>query len=124
MNPGDASPRINGELLPQYIGIIVRLVGRIATVDYNSGIALIVASDNVQIKVKMHPESIERQGYSAKIVEVIGKVNPDQSLSEFAVIPFTDTFGKINHCVVNLLSDLANYEAMLRLMQVYKPLFL
>jgi hypothetical protein len=94
MNPTEATPRINSRFVPQYIGAVVRLVGRIDNLDYAQGMAYISASDGGHVRIKMNPESIERQAYNGhKIVEVIGKVNADQSLGELAMVPFEDKFG-------------------------------
>jgi len=108
MNQYDTpTPRVTANMLNQYIGQTVRFVGKM---DHQDSGAAHLMSDNQLVKVKMSHESIEQSTYNAFFVEVVGKVNADRSIQE------------ISSMSINSM-DLPNYEQLVQLMQLYKPLF-
>ena len=83
------SPRVNGALLSQYQGKTVRLVGRVVNYQPGSPTANIEASDGVTVTIRLNPVS----QISSSFIEVLGTVNPDNSLSEIQSTSFGDNFG-------------------------------
>ncbi len=95
MESDDASavpvPRVNSEHLNRYVGSLVKFVGRVTE---QRGTKVQLASSNGNTVV------VNRNAQSAQIyststfVEVFGQVNPDLSISEYAVLGFSAEFGK------------------------------
>ncbi|KAI8815806.1 replication factor A protein 3 [Fimicolochytrium jonesii] len=76
-----SSPRVNSALLPKCNGKNVRLVGKVLAVNPGSGEALFEACDQGQVTVHMIPGSPVSEA-TGKIVEVLGRVQPNLSIQE------------------------------------------
>mmetsp|Transcript_17378 Transcript_17378/g.19489 ORF Transcript_17378/g.19489 Transcript_17378/m.19489 type:complete len:107 (-) Transcript_17378:67-387(-) len=72
------TPRVNQQLLQNYIGALVRVVGRVVQAPSN-GQAVLETSDKQQVSVTLAAASIPWQD---AFIEVIAKVNSDCSLQE------------------------------------------
>eukprot|EP01116_Phalansterium_solitarium_P014212 TRINITY_DN31780_c0_g1_i1.p1 TRINITY_DN31780_c0_g1~~TRINITY_DN31780_c0_g1_i1.p1 ORF type:complete len:116 (+),score=10.77 TRINITY_DN31780_c0_g1_i1:104-451(+) len=85
--------RVNKALLSSHIGMNVRLVGKVTLVDSQRGTAQLEASDKGTVFVKVNPDSLSIYT-SGPIVELVGTVNPDLSISELAgsVVQFGERF--------------------------------
>eukprot|EP00008_Paramoeba_atlantica_P015276 CAMPEP_0201494426 /NCGR_PEP_ID=MMETSP0151_2-20130828/47323_1 /ASSEMBLY_ACC=CAM_ASM_000257 /TAXON_ID=200890 /ORGANISM="Paramoeba atlantica, Strain 621/1 / CCAP 1560/9" /LENGTH=107 /DNA_ID=CAMNT_0047882661 /DNA_START=42 /DNA_END=365 /DNA_ORIENTATION=+ len=102
-----ATPRINGEMLPQYINQTVRIMGQIME-SSDGAIVNLQASDNRMVKVKTE-QPLELP--SGTVVEIIGKVGPDQVVQELSTTVAKGDF------------HFQNYEQVLQLSHRYKELF-
>lgn len=81
------SPRVNYQLLRQHVGSLVRLVVKVLQFDPIQGLATVETSDSQTVHVRMNPEN--HNFYTTQYVEILGTVNPDLSINEQSVIPFT-----------------------------------
>mmetsp|Transcript_15545 Transcript_15545/g.60807 ORF Transcript_15545/g.60807 Transcript_15545/m.60807 type:complete len:108 (-) Transcript_15545:122-445(-) len=72
------TPRVNRQLLPNYVGSLVRVVGRVVQ-EPSNGQAVLETSDKQQVGVTLAAASIPWQD---AYIEVIAKVNSDCSLQE------------------------------------------
>ncbi|KAF9056929.1 hypothetical protein BDP27DRAFT_1372942 [Rhodocollybia butyracea] len=90
------SPRVNGSLLPLFIGLYVTLPCRIAAKD--AGLMTVIASDGSEVKVHMLAANREP---STKFVEVMGKVCNDDGVPEIVAIRVTDMTNDLDLLVVD-----------------------
>ncbi|KAG0334137.1 60S acidic ribosomal protein P1-alpha 3 [Podila humilis] len=100
-----ATPRINSAMLGNYIGQTVRLVGSVTATNGNQ--ATLTTSDKGQVTVI----SNEASAYHTTILEVIGEVNTDLSISELTFCPFGDDF------------DMDVYNELVKKMQQFPTVF-
>src|SRR3989338_3775522 len=98
MNPNANIPRVNGALLPGYLGRRVRLVGRV--VDVTQGI--LETSDAMQVRILYQHGQTPQSTY----IEVIGVVQSDGSIHEEMTVSFGETFHLGNYDQVIQLSAL------------------
>lgn len=87
------TPRVNKELIPNFVGRNVRLIGKVNQAP-NGGKAILQASDNGLVTVNTQPGS--EGTWTDQYMEVIGKVNPDHSMSELFSTNFGNNFGNIH----------------------------
>lgn len=80
------TPRINAALREKYVGRPVRIVGRV--VDFQPPHATLEASGTLQVSVPAGTNI--QQGHD---FEVLGRVNPDLSLTTLSAIDFGTGFG-------------------------------
>jgi hypothetical protein len=80
------STRVNGGMLANMSGRDVRLVGKV--VQQANGSAVVEASDGATVRVMGANEA-----FATAFVEVIGRVNADQSLQQHAFVNFGNQFG-------------------------------
>ena len=93
-------------MLPSFSGRIVTLVGKV--VSQGGGMATIEACDGNQVQVQMSGEP-----YTSTIVEIVGIVNQDNSVTEYKYCPFGDDL------------DMGNYNQLVQLASgPYKSLFM
>lgn len=84
--------RVNGRLLHKYAGQIVSIVGRIIAND-SQQTATILASDNQQVRIIYSKDNKRKNPFQLNsIVEIIGKVNSDNTLGEIDIIEFSPSF--------------------------------
>ncbi|KAF9086736.1 60S acidic ribosomal protein P1-alpha 3 [Mortierella sp. AD031] len=108
MNAPPAYPntkRINSAMLHNCIGEHVRLVGRIES--RNGMLATVIASDKGTVQVHMN----ESSQYGTKVMEIIGRVNQDHSVTEMTSANFGDHF------------DLDTYDAFVVKAQRFTSVF-
>lgn len=79
------SPRVNGSLLPLFIGLFVTLPCRIAT--KNAGQMTVITSDGSEVIVHMLAANREPQ---TKYLEIMGKVCDDNEVPEILAMRVTD----------------------------------
>merc|ERR1711974_136370 len=89
----DPTPRVNQQLLGQYVGRSVRLVGKVLNMDHQN--MVLESSDHAQVKVNFPAQITGVEG--STFVEVIGKVNQDLSVRGTVALPFGDNFDLDNH---------------------------
>ena len=108
-------PRVNKSFLQGHIGLEVQLVGRVIEGSTPQR-TLLETSDHGQATINdLPPESPPLT--TGACVEIIGRVNEDQSLQAYRVIILSDGFGAFFICVFSWLLtplDLDTYEAMLQ----------
>ncbi|KAI9258504.1 replication factor A protein 3 [Sporodiniella umbellata] len=80
------TPRVNSNLREKYVGKTVRLIGK--TVSFSANTAVLEATDNGHVLVKLNGES----QWGTKFVEVIGQVEPDFTIREFKTTNIGDDF--------------------------------
>ncbi|KAF8939497.1 replication factor A protein 3 [Dissophora ornata] len=97
--------RVNSAMLGGLVGQTVRFVGRI--IEQNGARAIMAASDKGQVEVHMNDKS----QYGTQIVEVIGVVNGDNSITEMASSNFGNDF------------DMETYNALVTKMQQFPSVF-
>ena len=88
--PSEATPRINGELLKQYVGRVVRLVGHLVPEKLSQQGFVIQTSDGLEAAVHS-TNAVAQTGY----VEVLGRVEHDLSVTEISSVSFGDDFGEL-----------------------------
>jgi len=81
------STRVNGGMLANLTGRDVRLVGKV--VQQANGSAVVEASDGATVRVVGANEA-----FATAFVEVIGRVNADQSVQQHAFVNFGNQFGE------------------------------
>lgn len=84
------TPRVNQQLLQNYVGALVRVVGRVVQAPSN-GQAVLETSDKQQVSVTLAAASIPWQD---AFIEVIAKVNSDCSLQELRSTNLGMSFGR------------------------------
>ncbi len=115
----DITPRINSSLVGRYVGSSVRVVGTVIGQQGNR--VHLQGSDGGTVVVNRSPQGTLKPG---DIVEVLGRVNPDKSLTEKSFSSFSDKFGKPSATKVtkmnslftkkSIMTDLSNYEALVQ----------
>lgn len=93
-----ATPRINKTLLPNYIGNVVRCVGKILSVDPASGMGVIDTGDG-SINIRLNFNTPWEQ-LGSKIIEVVGTVLDEQTVDEMVCYAFKDNFGKFSNLFI------------------------
>jgi len=101
-----ATPRVNKATISNYVDCTVRLVGTVKEVNRNERIATLETSDKQTVTVRM--QSIE---YPSKVVEIVGTVNRDNSVTEIYAYAFGDNF------------DFDNYDQLINLTARYPEIF-
>ncbi|KAI8072396.1 replication factor A protein 3 [Gongronella butleri] len=71
------TPRINSQLREKYAGTTVRIAGKIHS--YTGETAVLSTSDGGQVLVKLNDNS----KWGSEYIEIIGRVEPDFSITEF-----------------------------------------
>ena len=80
--------RISGAEYSSKVGATVRVVGKVASADYNS--AQITTPDNTSIKIQASGAMTFTPG---DVVEVVGSVQANLTLEEFQSVSFGQEFG-------------------------------
>lgn len=87
-----ATPRVNKNLLPNYVGHVVRCVGKRLSVDPSSGTGVIDTGDGT-ISVRLNLNTTWEQ-LGSRYIEIVGTVLDNQMVDEMACYAFGDNFGK------------------------------
>ncbi|KAA6401888.1 MAG: hypothetical protein EZS28_002585 [Streblomastix strix] len=97
----DATPRINSELMQNYIGRTVRFVGKVdAPIGGDGSQLVLIGSDSGRVSINREPES---QFPTSQYVEIVGNVDSNDSITEVLLVEFGNNF------------DLAAYDQCVRL---------
>ncbi|KAJ3220039.1 hypothetical protein HK099_004483 [Clydaea vesicula] len=101
------TPRVNSELIGNFKGKTVRIVGRVLS-SMEDGTTILESSDGGQVKVKL----TSTNGFQQDLyVEVIGKVESDMSIIESSTVEFGDAM------------DIDSYNKMVLLSLQFPDLF-
>ncbi|XP_011407052.1 PREDICTED: replication protein A 14 kDa subunit B-like [Amphimedon queenslandica] len=106
----EASPRVNGSQLPKYIGQTVSIVGRTKGLGTTSGLRSVQLESSDKKNINIHFQQPLSEPLSL-FVEVIGRVEPDLSIS----VSRTSNWGD------NL--DIDIYDEIVQLLPQYPALF-
>ena len=106
MEGADCTPRVNGQMLPGFVGRRVRVVGHVTEVHPDR--MQMTLTDSKVITVALDPQTQVPVG---TIVEVVGVATGGETIQEHNVTNFGETF------------NLENYEQLVKFTHTYKDLF-
>lgn len=92
----DPTPRVNRANIQNYVGKTVRFVGKVLGTNPGNGSADMESSDGQRIHVQLVTPASQ---FTQQIVEIVGTVNPDLSITEMLTTPFSPNFGMNNLCI-------------------------
>ncbi|ODQ78761.1 hypothetical protein BABINDRAFT_162449 [Babjeviella inositovora NRRL Y-12698] len=91
-----ANVRVNAQLLPNFKGKIVRVIGKIESIDQASGHALLSTSETSSPASQIHvqlPPTTEQELTAGKKYEIVGKTNDhDSSVRLLSIAELGDAF--------------------------------
>ena len=88
-----ATVRLNGSMLKDYIGSIVRVVGKAGAQMENGNFSLVTSNDSIVTVVR----STDTPVNEGDVIEVIGTVSDETTLAEVLIVHFDKSFGLVIH---------------------------